>query len=196
VTAIHPPAEIQNEDIALLERIGNQDMLAMETFYRQYENCVYRFALKKLGNEFESAEIVNTVMLEVWNTAAAFEGRSKVSTWLIGITHHRIIDLMRKRKKNHTPIDEVEAIIEDADAPDMARVITSSQSRRLIDACLERLSGDHKQVLELLFFLEQSYEEIASCMACSIGTVKSRLFHAKKGLKLCLEKNADPEQLY
>ena len=178
-------------DDALLQRIGEKEIAAMEILYRRYENMVYRFALKKLNNEFEAAEIVNTVMLEVWNSASSFAGRAKVSTWLIGIAHHRIVDLLRKRKSSHVSIDDIEPMVDTRDNADMLKVVAAGQARWLIDICLERLSGDHKQVMQLLFFMEQTYEEIATAMACSIGTVKSRVFHAKKQLKQCLQKSAE-----
>lgn len=177
---------MEAEDIDLVKRIGSKEMAAMEALYRRHENIVYRFALKKLNNEFEAAEIVNTVMLEVWNSAARFEGRSKVTTWLIGIAHHRIIDLMRKRKQNHVAFDEIEPIADETDDADMHKVVFAAQTREFINRCLDKLRGEHKQVMELLFFQEFSYEEIAESMACSIGTIKSRIFNARKQLKQCL----------
>jgi len=150
------------DDIELLNGIKNKDMTSMEAFYRLHENTIYRFSLKKLRNEFDASDIVNTVMLEVWNTAHRFEGRSKVTTWLIGIANHR----------------------------DMQKVVEISQTRRFIDFCLEKLSGDHKQVLQLLFFNEASYDEISEALGCPVGTIKSRLHHAKTLLKKCLEKRA------
>ncbi len=179
---------MEQDDVALIKRISDKEMLAVEELYHRYENIIYRFAFKKLSNEFDAAEIVNTVMLEVWNTAARFEGRSKVSTWLIGIAHHRIIDHMRKRKYNHVNIDEIEPAADETNAIDMHKIVHVAQIRRFIDGCLSKLSAEHKQVMELLFFQEATYEEMASCMACSIGTIKSRVYHAKKLLKKCLEK--------
>lgn len=179
---------MDNDDIQLLNGIKSKDMAAMEGFYRRHENLIYRFALKKLNNEFDASDIVNTVMMEVWNTADRFEGRSKVSTWLVGIASHRIIDLIRKRKADHVDIDEVEPIPDTSAESDMQKVLAASQTRRFIDDCLAKLSGDHKQVLQLLFFQEANYEDIAQALACSLGTVKSRIYHAKQLLKKCLEK--------
>lgn len=176
------------DDIELLNGIKNKDMTSMEAFYRLHENTIYRFSLKKLRNEFDASDIVNTVMLEVWNTAHRFEGRSKVTTWLIGIANHRIIDLIRKRKKDEVDIDEASNISDDS--VDMQKVVEISQTRRFIDFCLEKLSGDHKQVLQLLFFNEASYDEISEALGCPVGTIKSRLHHAKTLLKKCLEKRA------
>lgn len=180
---------MEGEDIALLKRISDKEMVAMESFYRRHENSVYRFALKKLNNEFEAAEIVNTVMLEVWNSAARFEGRSKVLTWLIGIAHHRIIDLMRKRKQNHVTVDDAEPILDETDDADMEKIVFAAQTRDVINHCLNKLSGDHKQIIEMLFYQEATYQEMAESIGCSVGTIKSRVHHAKKSIKHCLERS-------
>lgn len=189
-SGIHASEQRNRDDEILLKRIGKKEMAAMETFYRRYENLLFRFALKKLNHEIEAAEIVNTVMLEVWNNAS-FEGRSKVSTWLMGIANFRIIDLLRKRKKNHVDIEEIKHKADENNEIDMHKVVAAAQTRDFIEYCLHKLSTQHKQVMELLFFQESSYEEIAESMTCSIGTVKSRIFHAKKQLKQCLVKYLD-----
>ena len=178
------------DDSQLLRRVGEKDTTAMELFYRRYEALVYRFAFKKLNSEFEAAEIVNTVMLEVWNHPT-FEGRSKVSTWLMSITHHRVIDLLRKRKPDHIDIDSIPHAEELKAAYDLQQIISSEQTLEMVGECLQKLNGDQKQVLELLFFQEASYNEIAESMNSSVGTVKSRIHHAKKLLKLCLSKRLD-----
>lgn len=178
--------QMDTGDTELLELIKLKDTSALDIFYRRYENIIYRFSLKKLNNEFDASDIVNTVMLEVWNTAHRFEGRSKVSTWLIGIANHRIIDLLRKRKHGEVDIDEAVDISDEN--IDMHKVIESIETRRFIDDCLSNLGGDHKQAMQLLFFSDASYEEIADALDCPIGTVKSRIFHAKTALKKCLEK--------
>jgi RNA polymerase sigma-70 factor (ECF subfamily) len=178
------------DDSHLLKRVGEKDTTAMELFYKRYETMVYRFAFKKLNNEFEAAEIVNTVMLEVWNRPT-FEGRSKVSTWLMSITHHRVIDLLRKRKAEHVDIDSIPHAEELRVEHDVQKIVSSEQTLDLIGECLQKLSGDQKQVLELLFFQESTYNEIAKSMNSSVGTVKSRVHHAKKLLKLCLSKRLD-----
>lgn len=182
--------QMETDDGQLLKRVGNKDTTAMELFYRRYENMIYRFAFRKLNSEFEAAEIVNTVMLEVWN-CPSFEGRSKVSTWLMSITHHRVIDLLRKRKADHVDIDSIPHADELRSDHDLCRIVSSEQTLELIGECLQKLNGDQKQVLELLFFQEASYNEIAEAMNSSIGTVKSRVHHAKKLLKLCLSKRLD-----
>lgn len=177
---------MNSDDIDLINGIKARNVSSMEALYRRYENTIYRFSLKKLNNEFDASDIVNTVMMEVWNTAHRFEGRSKVSTWLFGIANHRIIDLLRKRKHQEVDIDEAVEVLDDD--IDMQKVVEVSQTRRFIDYCLSKLSGDQKQVLQLLFFNDASYEDISDALECPVGTVKSRIYHAKLAIKKCLEK--------
>ncbi|MFK7815057.1 MAG: RNA polymerase sigma factor [Gammaproteobacteria bacterium] len=175
-----------DDDLQLLEGIKNQQQASLEAFYRKYENSVYRFALSKLNNSFDASDIVNEVMMEVWKNAHRFEGRSKVSTWLLGIAHHKIIDLFRKRKKNEVDIDEANDIADDSF--NMEQVLQGIENSKFIQKCLERLKGDHKQAVHLLFFKDYSYDEIAEVIECPVGTVKSRIHHAKVSLKKCLQK--------
>ena len=173
------------DDTVLLERIKHKDSDALEIFYRRHENLVYRFSLKKLDNTFDASDIVNTVMLEVWNTAHRFEGRSKVTTWLVSIANFRIIDLLRKRKHNEVDINETSDIADEN--TDMQNVVETAQKRNFIDHCLKKLKGEQQQAMELLFFSEFSYSDISEALACPVGTVKSRIYHAKLALKKCLE---------
>jgi RNA polymerase sigma-70 factor, ECF subfamily len=84
-------------DAELLARIAAGSEQALADFYRRYQARVYNFALQRLDNAADAAEVLNEVMLEVWRGAQAFQGRARVSTWLLGIAHHKSIDLLRKR---------------------------------------------------------------------------------------------------
>ncbi len=177
---------MSSEDLQLLDGIKQQKQASLEAFYQKYENSVYRFALCKLNNSFDASDIVNEVMLEVWNSAYRFEQRSKVSTWLFGIAHHKIIDLLRKRKQNIVDIDQVNEITDET--LNMEQVLEGADNRNLIQQCMKKLKGDHKQAIHLLFFNDYSYEEIAEVIECPVGTVKSRIHHAKLSLKKCLQR--------
>lgn len=178
--------EHQLSDEELLKRIANKEMTAIEQLYRRHENALYRFALTKLGNEADAADIVNTVLIEVWNTALRFEFRSKVSTWMFGIANHRIIDLLRKRRADHE--DDFSLVDISDSAPEMTAVLSAAQDKATLNYCLSKLKPEHKQAIELLFFRDCSYEEIGEIMDCAKGTIKSRVHHAKLTLKECLSR--------
>ncbi|HIC81453.1 MAG TPA: sigma-70 family RNA polymerase sigma factor, partial [Kiloniellaceae bacterium] len=75
--------------------MANGDQTALDDFYRQYEGRVYRFIRSKLNDSFDAADVLNEVMFEVWRSAGRYEGRSAVSTWVLGIAHHKAIDRIR-----------------------------------------------------------------------------------------------------
>ena len=85
-----------DRDQQLLLEIAVGSQSAMEQLYQNFESRLYHFALNRLHDNFEAADVVNEVMLQVWRGAGRFQGRSKVSTWIFGIAHNKIVDRLRK----------------------------------------------------------------------------------------------------
>lgn len=175
----------EQEAINLLERIAEGQQAALESFYSLFEPSVYRFALSKLNDPFDAADILNEVMMEVWKSAKNFQGRSKVSTWILGITNFKSIDRIRQKARKQT--DELSDNIED-DAPEFDSLVSAAQSEKQVNHCMSKLKDEFKEVIHLAFFEDLHYEDIAEIVACPAGTVKSRVFHAKNALKQCLQK--------
>ncbi len=171
-------------NIALLRRIATGSEQALSEFYQTFHSSVYAFALKLLKDPVDAAEILNIVMMEVWRCAKRFEGRSRVRTWLMGITHHKIIDKLRKRGRHKT--EEIDPNIPDENSSVVLDAIVSAENTGFIRRCMEKLSDAHHQVVHLTFFEDLSYPEIAQILDCPLGTVKTRMFHAKQLLKKCL----------
>lgn len=175
---------VADDEQTLIAGIAAGDEAALKAFYLKYENKLYNFAFARLNNSFDASDIVNEVMLEVWKSAARFEGRSKVSTWLFGIAHHRIVDKLRKR--GNRVVVEYDERIEDDDV-DNDLAIEAASNAEHVKHCMQTLSDEHRQIIHLAFFEDTAYPEIAQIVDCPIGTVKSRIHHAKAALKKCLE---------
>lgn len=174
-----------NEHLAtLLSRMAAGEVAALEAFYKSVQGPVYAFILKRMRNSADASEVLNEVMLEAWRSAARFEGRSKALTWVIGIAQHKMIDQLRKRRDHLN--DEVLEAMPDPHAVDMSAVLANAGDAELVRRCIERLSEDHRMVVHLAFYEEMSYTEIAEIAASPIGTIKTRMFHAKQSLKRCL----------
>lgn len=171
----------------LLQRIADGDQDALGAFYRLFEGRIYRFALSRLNDAFDAADILNEVMFEVWRGAARFEGRSAVSSWVLGIAHHKTIDRLRKR----TPelVEEVNTGAADETTPSPADVASAAEDAVLVQRCMEQLSRAHRDVVHLAFFEDLSYREIAVIVECPEGTVKTRMYHAKRALQDCLARS-------
>jgi len=178
---------MNDPNAALLSRIAEGSESALETFYREFESTVYRFALVRLNDPFEAAEILNEVMMEVWKHAGRFQGRSKVSTWVLGITHHKVLDRYRKRGRAvRETSDGLDTQLPDP-APVSDRLIEAVQDAQRVQDCLKRLPDNQRQAIHLAFFEDLPYGEIAGIMDVAEGTVKSRVYYAKEALKQCLE---------
>ncbi len=169
-----------------LKKIANGDEAALAAFYRAYEGRVYRFIKTKLNDSFEASDILNEVFLDVWRKAGTFEGRSKVSTWLFGIAYYKTMDRLRKKKPQL--IDE-EHFPEIADeTPNIEACMLHAEENAHVHYCLEKLKTLHRAVMELAFFEDMGYAEIATIVDCPENTVKTRMFHAKQAMKQCLSK--------
>lgn len=179
--------EQDSEGRALLTAIAAKDDKAIAAFYRLFETTVYRFALSRLNDPTVAADILNEVMLEVWKSAAKFEGRSKVSTWLLGITHFKIVDHFRASKRHdHQEIED--DIADDSTSVQQDALIEAAQDANLLQSALQKLSPEHRQVLHLAFFEDLNYSEISEIMGVPEGTIKSRIYHAKKLAKTQLQR--------
>jgi RNA polymerase sigma-70 factor (ECF subfamily) len=174
----------QDNSVELLKKISAGDEHAFADFYSQYETRLYRFIKSKLNDSFESSDILNEVFLEVWKKASTFEGRSKVSTWLFGIAYYKTMD--RHRKKVPTPVDDDYIKDVEDESPDQSTCLINVENASSVHHCLKTLTSSHHEVMELAFFNDMSYQEIATVIGCPEGTVKTRMFHAKKSMKRCL----------
>lgn len=156
----------------------------MNQFFQRHHQHVYAFALRRLQEAADAADVVNDVMLQVWQGAGRFAGQSKVTTWLLGIANHKILDIYRKRGR--AQFDEIDDDIEDEQAEHPLSEIANTQHAALIKRCMDKLSDAHRQVVHLAFYEEMAYPEIAQVINCPAGTVKTRMLHAKNNLKRCL----------
>ncbi|MDF1530127.1 MAG: sigma-70 family RNA polymerase sigma factor [Sedimenticola sp.] len=177
----------QRSEQALLKRITDGDEQALHALYESYEPRIYRFALKRLGNSFDAADVLNDVLLQVWRSADRFQGRSKVSTWILGIAHHKVIDRLRQRGR--ADFEELDPQMANEDEVSVVRALSAAQELEQLVFCMDRLKDGHRQVIHLAFVESLSYPDIAAILECPEGTVKTRMFHARKQIQACLQRH-------
>jgi len=167
-------------DVVWLERIANRDRKAFEQLYREYGPRVFRFAVRMIRDETRAEEVTNDVMVEIWKSAGKFQGRSAVSTWIFSIARHRALNAVRRKTLPMTNIDDAPEPQDDREDP----LASTDQSTTgdLLRTAIEQLSREHREVIELTFFQGLNYREIATIIECPEGTVKTRMYHAKKQL--------------
>jgi RNA polymerase sigma-70 factor (ECF subfamily) len=175
---------MKNADLSdLLSRMAGGDKAAFGAFYRALEKPVFRFIVSKLNDPFEAADIQHDVFMDIWRSAGRFEGRSAVKTWVFGIAYRKTMDHFRK----HGRVDLTDDIGDSADdSPDAVACIAATQEAEHLRFCLDQLKPQHRSAVELAFYEDMTYGEIADASDVPEGTIKTRVFHAKKLLLHCL----------
>lgn len=171
-------AAASEQEFALLCRIRGGDRGAFAELYREYHPRLYGYLRRLLSNPATVEEVLDDVMLVVWTDAVKFRGTAAVSSWIFGIAYRKALTAMRSERRYHAPLDH--GANEDAGAS------MPSNTDDWIRAALMQLSPDHRQVVELTYFAGFSYREIAQIADCPVNTVKTRMFHARRRLKVLL----------
>jgi RNA polymerase sigma-70 factor (ECF subfamily) len=172
-------------DEVLIGRIAQGDRLAMQVLFARHHVRVYRFVLRLVRNDASAEDLISEVFLDVWRQADRFEGRSAVSTWLLAIARFKALSAMR-RKPDEELDDEAAGAIEDAsDTPEVS--LQKKDKGALLRNCLEQLSREHREVIDLVYYHEKSVEEVAEIVGIHEATVKTRMFYARKKLSELLK---------
>jgi len=169
------------EELAWIHRIGSGDKVALAQLYRRYAPRIFRFVLRMIKDEAMAEELVNDVLLEIWKGAAQFEGRSSPSTWILGIARFRTLNALRGKRLDTVELSQAPEAIDAA--ADASQGRTQAELRGLMRRTVARLPAEHREVVELAFFHDCSYKEVAEILQCPENTVKTRMFHAKAKLK-------------
>jgi RNA polymerase sigma-70 factor (ECF subfamily) len=172
-------------DENLIGRIGGGDRLAMQVLYARHHVRVYRFMLRMVRNEATAEDLLSDVFLDVWRQAGKFEGRSAVSTWLLSIARFKALSILRQRGEVELD-DELAGAIEDhADDPEIA--MAKKEKGEALRQCLTKLSAEHREVIDLVYYHEKSVDEVAAIAGVPEATVKTRMFYARKKLSELLK---------
>lgn len=174
------------DDFALLDRVRRGDRAAFSDLYRHYHPRLFGYLRRMLGNPGTVEEILDDVMFVVWKDAGKFRGNSTVSTWIFGIAYRKALTAIRNERRYRAPL------VQSADTD--SAVAGSTPQDEWIQVALSHLSHDHRQVVELTYYGGFSYQEIAKIAGCPVNTVKTRMFHARRRLKVLLPALANPKK--
>jgi RNA polymerase sigma-70 factor (ECF subfamily) len=177
VVPAHAAGEPSSDEM-LIARIAGGDRLAMQTLFAQHRTAVYRWLLRMVGNEATAEDLLSDVFLDVWRQADRFQARSSVSTWLMAIARFKALSARRVRKD--AELDEtIEATV--ADPSDNPEIMLQKKNRdALVREALNSLTPDHKEIIDLVYYHEKSVDECAQILGVPSGTVKTRMFYARK----------------
>ncbi len=167
-------------DEILIGRIADGDRLAMKVLFARHHVRVYRFVLRMVRNEATAEDLISEVFLDVWRQAGKFEGRSTVSTWMLSIARFKALSALRRRNEEELDDETADAIEDLADDPEVA--LAKKDKGAVLRQCLDRLSTEHREIIDLVYYHEKSVEEAAGIVGIPEATVKTRMFYARKKL--------------
>jgi len=166
------------EDYELIQRISKGDEFAFNEIYSRYHQPVFNFILRITHQSTSGEDLLQEVFLAIWQGSKKFLGKSTVKTWIFRIAYHKTVSWLRKFNKTymqHLNIDELPVISAD---PSPEGTLIEQWQESQIRSAIERLSYNHRSVIELTFVHGFSYHEISEVMKCPVGTVKSRMSYA------------------
>jgi len=180
-------------DEQLVGAAKSGDMAAFEELVARHRDKIYARAFSMMRNEDEAIDLSQEAWVKSWQRLKQFQGDSSFGTWMTRIVINLCLDQLRRRKRQRT--ESIEEMDEESGGVErqMPVVVVNpterlerGELRKRIDGALQQLSHEHRTVLVLHEFEEMEYKEIARTMGCSIGTVMSRLFYARRKMAVLL----------
>ncbi len=164
-------------DRAVLVRLAEGELDALEHLYDRYKTMAYSIAYRITNDPTLAEDVVQEAFLGAWRNAARYiEGRGSVKTWLLSIVHHRAIDAIRRRRPTTELPDPIEAAVPAAlTMPDVWAEVSASLDAETVRDALAVLSDVQRQAIELAYFGGLTQLEIAERTGTPLGTVKSRM---------------------
>jgi RNA polymerase sigma-70 factor (ECF subfamily) len=181
-------------DDALVQAARAGDMVAFEELVARHRDKIYARAYTMMRNEDEAVDLSQEAWVKGWQRLEQFQGESSFTTWMTRIVINLCLDQLRKRKRQRA--ESIEALDEESGGVERQMPVVAvnptegmerAELRVRIDAALGKLSEAHRTVLVLHEFEHMEYKNIAKAMECSIGTVMSRLFYARRKMASLLQ---------
>jgi RNA polymerase sigma-70 factor (ECF subfamily) len=172
------------DEARLIERIVAQDLRAFELLYRIYHPRLTRFLTNILRRPQLVEEALNDTLMVVWKKPEKFNGTSKVSTWIFAIAYRVAL---KARSRYDEPVEDPQDFPTPSTEADPEQSLGQRQVQTVLLTAINRLSAEHRAVLDLTYFHDIGYREIAEIVDAPVGTVKTRMHHARRYLKAMLD---------
>ncbi|MDZ4168867.1 MAG: RNA polymerase sigma factor [Coriobacteriia bacterium] len=169
------------EDAPLVAAARSGDLDAFETLVKRHTRAVYAHALRFFGDPTSADDVTQEVFIKVYRSLATFDERSRFSTWLYRVTRNACLDEVRAGRRRPVPVDPFDAPAVDGGFED--KVVLSAA----VEHAMRSLAPEDRDALSAVALFELSYAEAAESLGVPVGTVKSRVFRARKSLAATLE---------
>jgi RNA polymerase sigma-70 factor (ECF subfamily) len=184
------------QDGQLVELVAENDADALEVLYERYGRAAYSLARRILTDETLAQDVVQEVFLSLWRDARRFDaGRGTVATYLLSMTHHRAVDVVRREEKLRRWRTSDEGLELEPDPK--ARVedeVELAERRTEVRTALAELPTAQREALLLAYFGGYTQREVAALVGVPLGTVKTRMAAGMRKMKEALQDAGREEQ--
>jgi RNA polymerase sigma-70 factor, ECF subfamily len=179
-----------DQDALLLQGIQAKNLSCLETFYKKYAQSVYTFSYRRTNDSAIASEAVSDTFVQLWQGNTSYSGKSSVKTWLLGIAKHKTLDILRSRgrawnKEESTDHEQYESI--QAQTLGAYDLLLAKQQREHLQVCMNQLQPAQSSCIHLHFIEGLTLAEIAEVLEIPANTAATRVHHARKKLKECME---------
>ncbi len=177
--------EADDKKLVALSKDSNAE--AFEELIARHRDKIYARAFSMMRNEEEALDLSQEAWIKAWQRLKQFQGDSSFATWMTRIVINLCLDQIRRQKRKRA--ESIEQLDEELGGVERQMPVVTvnptagmerAELRKRIDEAMQKLSDAHRTVLILHEFEELEYKQIATVMGCSIGTVMSRLFYARR----------------
>ena len=185
--------ELTPDDAVLIARVAESRTDALDQLYDRYNHLVFSVALAIVGDRAAAEEITLDVFVQVWRRAESYRpDQAKVRTWLIAITRHHAIDILRLQKSRPEARTMNWEDVSTADGPTphgLEEQMQQSMQRERVRKMLAELPAEQREALILAYFKGYTQAQIAEALQQPLGTIKTRIRLAMQKLKQWLEED-------
>jgi RNA polymerase sigma factor (sigma-70 family) len=184
-------------DLLLVEDARNGNEKAFAYLMNRYRDSIYFLLLKMVNNPSDAEDLTIEAFGKAFSSLDSYTPKYAFSTWLFKIATNNCIDFIRKKQLEPSPLDHIQDSLENvtfniqSDLPDPEELLINRQKINALKDIIRQLKPRYKSLIELRYYKEYSYEEIASELNIPIGTVKAQLFRAKTLLYNILKKTGN-----
>lgn len=188
-TMTNPVAITADHDRAIIARFLEGDEAAFTLLVNQYRRLVYAVTYRFTGNHEEADDLTQETFIKAYRKLKKFRGEAAFKTWLLRIATNLSINYTKSGRVTKDAGQRPEDL-DPAHEPDGLEPMIESERKRQLRAAIYQLPPKQQQTLLLKTYQNMTCEEVATIMACSVGTVKANLFNATKNLRRILESGA------
>ncbi|MFG1602705.1 sigma-70 family RNA polymerase sigma factor [Actinoplanes sp. NPDC049265] len=182
-----PPPSAPTDPADLLREVAKGDEKAFGRLYEIVAPRVYGLIRRVLRDPAQTEEVAQEVLVEVWRTAARFDGnRGSATSWIFTIAHRRAVDRVRSEQSAADRVMKVGVASVEIPHDEVVDEVTGRLERQQVRRCLDDLTGLQRQAVTLAYYQGHTYREVAELLSTSLPTIKTRMRDGLIRLRDCL----------